>query len=72
VKWDVPAVPSSRHPFRDSLIIYAVLALAIVVLAGVTGGGWTRAVLVAAAFFLGASAWSWWRSRGRSGNGHGP
>jgi membrane protein implicated in regulation of membrane protease activity len=65
VKWDVPGVPASRHPVRDSVIIYGVLALVIVVISGLTGGDWTRAVLVAAAFFVGATAWSWWRSRRR-------
>jgi len=47
------------------VIIYGVLALVIVVVSGLTGGGWTRAVIVAAAFFVGATAWSWWRSRSR-------
>jgi membrane protein implicated in regulation of membrane protease activity len=47
------------------VIIYGVLALVIVVISGLTGGDWTRAVVVAAAFFLGATAWSWWRSRRR-------
>jgi hypothetical protein len=63
VKWNVPSVPASRHPVRDSVIIYGVLALVIVLIAGLTGGGWARAVLVAAVFFVGATAWSWWRSR---------
>jgi hypothetical protein len=68
VKWDVPNVPASRHPVRDSVIIYGVLAIVIVLIAGLTGGGWARAVLVAAAFFLGATAWSWWRSRRAAGH----
>ena len=65
MKWDVPSVPSSPHPVRDSVIIYGVLALVIVLVSGLTGGGWTRAVVVAAAFFVGATAWSWWRSSRR-------
>jgi membrane protein implicated in regulation of membrane protease activity len=65
MKWDVPGVPASQHPVRDSMIIYGVLAIVIVAISGLTGGGWTRAVVVAAAFFVGASAWSWWRSRRR-------
>jgi hypothetical protein len=71
MKWDVPGVPSSRHPVRDSVIIYGVLAIVIVVVSGSTGGGWARAVVVAAAFFLGATAWSWWRSRHRLEQGRG-
>lgn len=65
MKWDVPSVPASRHPVRDSVIIYGVLAIVIVVISGLTGGGWTRAVVVAASFFVGATAWSWWRVRRR-------
>jgi Flp pilus assembly protein TadB len=58
-------LPRSRHPFRDSAIIYACLAVLIVVIATVTGGGFARAVAIAAAFFVGATAWSWWRVRRR-------
>ena len=51
----------SRHPFRDTVIMYAVLALVIVLVSAFTGGGLMKAILVAAAFFVGATAWSWWR-----------
>jgi membrane protein implicated in regulation of membrane protease activity len=53
--------PRSRHPFRDTVIMYGVLALVIVVVSAFTGGGLMKAILVAAAFFVGATAWSWWR-----------
>jgi hypothetical protein len=56
----------SRHPFRDTVIMYAVLAVVIVVVAKFTNGDMTRAVLGAAGFFLVATAWTWWRLRRRA------
>jgi Flp pilus assembly protein TadB len=57
------AVP--RRPYRDSVIFYAVLATLIVVVALLTNGNVVRSVLVAAGFFVVATAWSWWRFRTR-------
>ena len=57
-------LPRSPHPFRDSAIIYACLAVLIVVVATLTGGGFAKAVAIAAAFFVGATGWSWWRYAG--------
>jgi membrane protein implicated in regulation of membrane protease activity len=58
-------VPVPKRPYRDSAILYGVLALAIVLVAWLTGGGLVRAVVVALAFFVVATAWSWWRFRER-------
>ena len=58
-------LPRSRHPFRDSAIIYACLSVLIVVIATLTGGGFAKAVAIAVAFFVSATAWSWWRVRRR-------
>ena len=66
MKWDVPSVPASRRPIRDSLIIYGVLAILIVVFATLTGGDLPRALFVAVAFFVAATAWTWWRLRRRT------
>ena len=66
MKPDVPKIPASRR-MRDSLIAYGVLAILIVVIATVTGGDMARALFVAAAFFVFASAWTWWRARRRAG-----
>ncbi len=66
MKWDVPNVPPSRRPLRDSMIIYGALALLIVVIATVTGGDLPRALFAAAAFFVAANAWTWWRVRRRA------
>jgi len=45
--------------------IWAVLATVIVGLAYVTGGGVARAAVVAVAFFVLATGWSWWMWRKR-------
>jgi hypothetical protein len=42
-----------------------VLAVLLLVIAWATGGDVVRAVVVAAVFFLVATAWSWWRFRNR-------
>lgn len=63
--------PRSRRPFRDTVIMYGVLAIVIVVVAAFTGGGLARAILVAIAFFVGATGWAWWRYRNRVEQGRG-
>ena len=57
--------PVPKRPYRDSAVFNGVLALVIVVVAIATGGAVERALLFAAAFFLLATAWSWWRFRAR-------
>ncbi|HSP71519.1 MAG TPA: hypothetical protein VLN26_04070 [Gaiellaceae bacterium] len=52
----------SRH-YRDSAILYGVLAALVVVIAAVTGGNVALAAVLAAAAFVVAMAWTWWRSR---------
>jgi membrane protein implicated in regulation of membrane protease activity len=63
----LPPARIPKRPFRDSAIVYAVLASVVVVVSVLTGGSVVRAVLVAAAFFLVATAYSWWRFRRRLG-----
>jgi membrane protein implicated in regulation of membrane protease activity len=46
--------------------MYIVLAFVIVIVGAFTGGGMAKAILVAAAFFVGATGWSWWRYRRRT------
>ena len=58
-------LPVPRRPYRDSVILYAVLALAIVGVAYLTDGDVLRAAVVAAGFFVVATGWSWWRFRER-------
>jgi membrane protein implicated in regulation of membrane protease activity len=65
LQWGVPEQPPPKHPYRDTLIIYAVFAVLIVIVAWLTGGGVARAALVALLFYVVASAWSLarWRTR---------
>ena len=53
--------PIPAHPYRDTAIVNAGLAIAIVVLAALTSGDVARAALVAVVFFVVATTWSWWR-----------
>jgi len=59
--WQGPQSPVPRHPYRDTAILYAVLAAIVVVFAAATGyhNLW-KAVIVAAAVFVAATAYSWW------------
>jgi uncharacterized membrane protein YqjE len=61
----VPDSPPPKHPYRDTLVVYAGLALVIVLVAWVTGGDVRNAVAIAAVFYILASAWSItrWRKR---------
>jgi Flp pilus assembly protein TadB len=63
--WGVPERPPPKHPYRDTLIVYAVFAALIVVVAWLTGGGVARAAEIAIVFYVVASAWSLsrWRTR---------
>ena len=54
-----------RHPYRDSAILYAVLAGLVVAVAVLSGGDAIRAVVFAVVAFVAATAWSWWRFRVR-------
>ena len=69
LRWDHPdrerRLP--KHPYRDSAVLYGVLAVVVVVVAAATGGAITRAIVFAFAAFLLATGWSWftWRRRER-------
>ena len=60
-----PPPPLPKRPYRDSLLMNVVLALVILGFALLTGGDLVRAIAVAVAFFVLATAWSWWRFRQR-------
>jgi membrane protein implicated in regulation of membrane protease activity len=63
--WTVDEPRQLAHPYRDTMIVYAVLALIIVGLALLTGGSLGKAVVIAALFYVAATAWSLvsWRRR---------
>jgi hypothetical protein len=65
LRWGPPEQPPPKRPYRDSIVLYAVLAVVIVLVAWLTGGGVGRAVVFAILFFVVATAWSVWRWRDR-------
>ena len=50
-----------KRPYRDSAVLYALLAVVVLGFALLTGSDLGRALVVAVAFFVLATAWSWWR-----------
>ena len=65
LRWGAPDPVGPRHVVRDTLFVYAGLALIVVAVAVVTGGGLLRAVVVAGIFFVAASLWAIYRLRRR-------
>ena len=65
VRWEPPPRALHRRPYRDSVVLYGVMAVLLVVAAAATGGSLVRAVVIGAFFFVVATAWSWrrWRER---------
>jgi membrane protein implicated in regulation of membrane protease activity len=65
LSWGPADTPPLRHPYRDTLIVYGALAVAIVLIAWASGGNMRNAVAVAAVFYVVASAWGLTRWRRR-------
>jgi Flp pilus assembly protein TadB len=63
LQWQLPETPPPKHPYRDTLIVYAGLAVIVVLIAWATGGKVGKAAIVAAVVFVLASAWSVYRWR---------
>ena len=65
VRWEPPSRELPRRPYRDSVVLYGVMAVLLVLAAAATGGSLVRAVVIGAFFFVAATAWSWrrWRER---------
>lgn len=53
--------PIPDRPYRDSALLYAALAVVILVFSMLTGGDVARAVGVAGGFWVLATAWTWFR-----------
>jgi membrane protein implicated in regulation of membrane protease activity len=65
MRWPRTETQIPDHPFRDSAILYAILAAIIVGGSALTGGGLGRGVVIAVVFFVFSTAWTWWRFRQR-------
>jgi predicted phage tail protein len=65
IKRSTDLIPVPNHPYRDSAIFYGVLAAILLGVTYWTGGGMWRAVIIAVAFFVLATAFSWYRFRSK-------
>jgi hypothetical protein len=53
------------HPYRDSAIVYGILAAIVIGATALTGGNLRAALIIAPLLFVVATAYSWWRLRQR-------
>jgi membrane protein implicated in regulation of membrane protease activity len=53
------------HPYRDSAIVYGVLAAIVIGVTALTNGNLRAALIVAPLLFVVATGYSWWRLRQR-------
>jgi membrane protein implicated in regulation of membrane protease activity len=53
------------HPYRDSAIVYGILAAVVVGVTALTNGNLGAALIIAPLLFVVATAYSWWRLRQR-------
>jgi hypothetical protein len=65
LRWDGPPPSRPAHPYRDSAVVYALLAGVVVGVTALTGGNVRAALIVAPTLFVVATAYSWWRWRQR-------
>jgi Flp pilus assembly protein TadB len=65
LRWDGTPRTSPKHPYRDSAIVYAVLAGVVVGVTALTGGNMRAALIIAPMLFVVATGYSWWRWRRR-------
>ena len=67
LRWEPPRRSGTipKHPYRDTAIVYGVIAVLVVILSLASGGSVGRAVITAALVYVVATLWSWrlWRNR---------
>jgi Flp pilus assembly protein TadB len=61
-----PRAASPTSPVRDTLLVYGVVSLIIILVAWVTGGPVGRALVIVPLFYVVASAWTITRLRSRA------
>ena len=67
VRWpDSPPRLLPRRPYRDAALFHGGLAVLIVVVGWLTGAKLGKSVVIAVAYFVAATMWSWWRFRQRA------
>jgi predicted tellurium resistance membrane protein TerC len=59
----IPSRRRSLHPYRDSAIVYGILAALVVLIAVLTGGRVAWSIVLGIAAFLLATGWTWWHLR---------
>lgn len=65
LRWDVQQPAASKHPYRDSAIVYAFMAGILVAVTALTGGSVVKGVIVGLIVFVVATAYNWLRVRAR-------
>jgi 4-amino-4-deoxy-L-arabinose transferase-like glycosyltransferase len=65
LRWDGTPRTMPKHPYRDSAIVYAVLAGIVVGVTALTSGNMRAALIIAPLLFVVATGYSWWRWRQR-------
>ena len=65
LRWEGSPRATPGHPYRDSAILYAILAGLVVGVTALTGGNMRTALIIAPLLFVIATAYSWWRWRQR-------
>ncbi len=60
LRWESSPRRVPAHPYRDSALVYAVLAGAVVGITAATGGHLRTALIVAPLLFVAATSYSWW------------
>ena len=58
-------LPPPTQPYRSAAIVHGLLAVAIVLVAWLSDGSIGKALAVAAAYFVIATGWTWFRFRQR-------
>jgi hypothetical protein len=55
-----------RRPYRDAALFHGGLAVLIVVVGWLTGAKLGKSVVIAVAYFVAATLWSWWQFQRRA------
>ena len=65
LRWDTRSGPLPKRPYLDTALVYLGLAVVIVVVATASGGGFARALVIAALFWIVATGYGFLTMRRR-------